>query len=659
MLKPGYPSIFNPSFLGIGTGNRDIYTMCGIAGIISPHPLKSGEENHSLLRQRLHEMTNALQHRGPDGEGFWINPSGTAALGHRRLSIIDLSDAGMQPMHFTPKHSFNENEMKSRYTIIHNGEIYNYVELREALQKKGYSFQSQTDTEVIAAAYDHWKDECVDQFDGMFAFAIWDEQEKELFAARDRFGEKPFYYFTDHRQFVFASEMKALWAAGIERIPNQKMLFNFITIGYADNPGNPGETFFENINKLPPATTLKFRTATNELVLEKYWDIDPEEQIKKISDEEAIEQFDHFFSISVKRRLRSDVAIGTSLSGGLDSSSVIAVINELQTINYKPKTFTAIFPGFSKDESAYAKQVADQFSLQQFTVDVSVDGFLNDWKKLSYHQEEPFGSASVYAQYKVFELAKQHNVKVLLDGQGADETLAGYHKYYKWYWQELFSKRKLRQSKELIAAKRIGVQENFGFKNVIAAYFPDFATVLLEHQYLLKAIKQEDLAKDFVKQQSKEAYYTTPTHFNLNGVLYFNTCMHGLEELLRYADRNSMAHGKEVRLPFLNHELVEFIFSLPAHFKIRQGWTKWLLRKTMDKRLSPAITWRKDKVGFEPPQMQWMQNKGLQDLIHEARKKLVNEKVLKPEVLNKPIRAMNSHDADNYDWRYLTAAAYL
>jgi asparagine synthase (glutamine-hydrolysing) len=178
---------------------------------------------------------------------------------------------------------------------------------------------------------------------------------------------------------------------------------------------------------------------------------------------------------------------------------------------------------------------------------------LNDWEKLFHHQEEPFGSASIYAQYKVFELAKKHNIKVLLDGQGADETLAGYHKYYKWYWQELFRNRRLFGSKELKAAKEMGIEEKFDFKNVIAAYFPAFATITLENQYLLKALKHEDLTKDFVKLQ-QEAYYTTPDHFTLNGVLHFNTCTHGLEELLRYADRNSMAHGREVRLPFLSHD---------------------------------------------------------------------------------------------------------
>ena len=202
----------------------------------------------------------------------------------------------------------------------------------------------------------------------------------------------------------------------------------------------------------------------------------------------------------------------------------------------------------------------------------------------------------------------------------------------------------------------MGVQEKFDFKNIIAAYFPAFATITLENQYLLKAIRHEDLTKDFVKLQSKEAYYTTPDHFTLNGVLHFNTFTHGLEELLRYADRNSMAHGREVRLPFLSHELVEFIFSLPAKFKIRNGWTKWLLRESMKSKLPDSIVWRKDKVGFEPPQLQWMQHKKLQEMIRDAKNKLVNEKILKPEVLNKKIIHKAAHEADNYDWRYLTAS---
>ncbi|MBN8688318.1 MAG: asparagine synthase (glutamine-hydrolyzing) [Chitinophagales bacterium] len=613
--------------------------MCGIAGIIQLPAAGYG-------RDQLQKMTLSLAHRGPDGEGDWQNPDGSVLLGHRRLSVIDLSEDGQQPMLYL-----------GRYTIVHNGELYNYVELKETLQQKGYVFRTKTDTEVIVAAYDCWQEECLQQFDGMFAFAIWDEKKRELFAARDRFGEKPFYYYYDHQRFLFASEMKALWAAGIEKSPNQKMLFNFITIGYTDNPARPEESFFEHIFKLPAASYLKFSYIYFQYTVKNYWDIDPEAEDPDITDEEAAEEFIALFQTAVQRRLRSDVAVGTSLSGGLDSSSIVAMLQALKSGNRPQHCFTAVFDGFEKNEAAFAAEVARQYDLQQHLVSFSEKELLQDWDKLCYQQEEPIGSASIYAQYKVYERARQEGITVLLDGQGADETMAGYSSYYKWYWQELFRKRKLYRSNELRFAKERGIRESFDYRNMIAAYFPSFASVVLERQYLVKAISQEDLTKDFVRLQSKEAYYTPPEYFNLNGVLYFNTCIHGLEELLRYADRNSMAHGCEVRLPFLSHELVEFIFTLPSKYKIRQGWSKWLLRKTMDPLLPAGITWRTDKVGFEPPQQQWMTAPAMQEAIREAKKTLVRENILQADVPDKPVQALSAHAPDNYDWRYFSAAS--
>ena len=603
-------------------------------------------------------MTSALSHRGPDGEGFWQGNSNRVFFGHRRLAILDLSEAAAQPFHYL-----------DRYTVVHNGEIYNYLELRDELKKKGYPFRTQTDTEVLVAAYDCWKEDCLEQFDGMFAFAIWDEKEKEFFAARDRFGEKPFYYTCENgnKNFLFASEIKAFWSIGLGKTFNRKMLFNFLTIGYTDNPTDPDETFYDDIKKLPAASFIKIRMQGDILIeVEKYWDIDVERQEDKISDESAIARFNELFNISIKRRLRSDVPLGTSLSGGLDSSSIAAKIAKLQTSDFKPagpvgmlQTFSAIFPGFEKNEEKYIDEVVNDFSLQSVKAVVNDEEIPGLFQKIIQQQDEPFANAGTLPQYKVFELAKQNSVKVLLDGQGADEILAGYHKYYKWYWQELFRKRKLISSGELKKAKEIGVREKFKFQNVIASLFPDFATVFLERQYLLHALTQKDLSKEFVHLQSKEAYYTTPTIFTLNGVLYFNTCMHGLEELLRYADRNSMAHGREVRLPFLSHELVEFLFSLPSNFKIRKGWTKWTLRKAMENTLPSTIAWRQDKVGLEPPQLSWMQLHSVQEMIHEAKRKLVNEKVLKAEVMNKKIQPSTAYEKDNYDWRYLVSAQFL
>jgi len=223
----------------------------------------------------------------------------------------------------------------------------------------------------------------------------------------------------------------------------------------------------------------------------------------------------------------------------------------------------------------------------------------------------------------------------------------------------LFNKRRLLRSKELKYARELGVREKFGFNNIIASLLPELASVFLEHQYLLYALQHEHLTREFVQSQSKEAYYSSPSTPGLNGVLYFNTFTHGLEELLRYADRNSMAHGCEVRLPFLDHKLVELVFSLPSHFKIREGWTKWLLRKTTEKKLPAEIVWRKNKVGFEPPQQEWMQDKKIQEVIQEAKKKLVTEKILQPTALAKDIKPAPAYDTENYDWRYLMAGLYL
>lgn len=612
--------------------------MCGIAGIIQSNPGK-------FQLQQLQLMTDAIAHRGPDGAGEWCNQNNTVLLGHRRLSVIDLSSAGHQPMHYL-----------DRYSIIHNGEIYNYKELKAELQQKGYAFSSQTDTEVIVAAWDCWKEDCLQHFDGMFAFAIWDEKEQELFAAVDRLGEKPFYYTLEEDCFLFGSEMKALWAAGIDKRPNLQMLFNFITIGYTSNPEKREETFYQQIYRLPAASYLIYSLQDQLIDIETYWTIDPGKEDKNISDEAAISRFTELFQIAVSRRLRSDVPLGSSLSGGLDSSSIAAVIHQLTKSNPACKVFTASFPGFDKDETAFARQVADRYGLKQELVHITATDLMKDWEKLCWHQEEPFASSSSYAQYKVYELAKENGIKVLLDGQGADEILAGYHKYFKWYWQELFRNRKLYRSGERKATLELGITEPFTWKNKIAAWFPSFASIVIENHYLAKALAHPDLTKGFVQQQSREAYYTPPDHFTLNGVLHFNCFIHGLQELLRLADRNSMAHGREVRLPFLSHELVEFLFSLPSHFKIRKGRTKWLLRESMKNILPDSITWRTDKVGFEPPQQQWMEDKNVMEAIRAAKEKLIQEKILKPEVLDKNIRPLAAHEAGNDDWRYLSAA---
>ena len=600
-------------------------------------------------------MTETIQHRGPEGDGFWLNKKGIVGFGHRRLCIIDLTSAASQPMHYN-----------DRFTITYNGEIYNYIEIKETLEKKGYAFASHSDTEVILAAYACYGKDCLQHFDGMFAFAIWDEQTQTLFCARDRFGEKPFYYSNQEGQFVFASEMKALWAAGIDKKMDNAMLLNYLTLGFTSNTLNPFETFYQGISSLPAAHFLELKFSNDpakdsySINVQSYWDLDKETNIN-IAEDQATGQLLHLLQTSVRRRLRSDVAIGTSLSGGLDSSSIVAIIHQIfqSTSNYNQTAFSAIFPGFDKDESRQIKQVTDRFNLKSFAVAPTADDLITDFEKLVYYQEEPFQSTSIYAQYKVYELAKKQKVTVLLDGQGADETMGGYHKYYPWYWQELIAggERKKYLS-EIEKARQIGVKADGGFKNYLAAYLPTFTAKQLEKKALRQQANHPDINYEFFAATGRTGIYKPVVH-TLNDLLYFNTMQLGLQELLRYADRNSMAHSREVRLPFLSHELVEFIFSLPSSLKIRDGFTKWILRQCMNPFLPADIVWRKDKVGFEPPQQQWMQHAQMQDYMHESRRNMVKEGILKSSALNKTIKPQAAHDRDNFDWRYLCSAKCL
>ena len=598
-------------------------------------------------------MADSLAHRGPDGEGYWINPSNTVGFGHRRLAIIDLSETGAQPMHYL-----------NRYTIVYNGEIYNYPELKKELQIAGYTFHSKSDTEVILAAYDCYKEDCVTYFDGMFAFAIWDEKTKTLFAARDRFGEKPFYYYAEKNKFFFASEMKALWAAGIEKNVEHKMVLNYIALGYVQNPADKSQTFFKKISSLLPAHCMHLSLESGKFSIQNYWQID-KQSMQKISVANAAKRFNELFNSSIHRRLRSDVPVGTSLSGGLDSSSIAYYINRQLLEDNVPgnfKSFSAVFPGFEKDEAKYIRTVADQFRFQSFTVTPSADDLIKDFEKLCYHQEEPFSSSSVYAQYKVFELAKSHHVKVLLDGQGADEVLAGYHKYAHWYLQELVSRHRFslaKKERDLLQKNNIRVR--WDVKNVLAAFLPSHAAIALEKTEYQKIVNNNDVSRTLLSNLKGREWdgIRKPIVTKLNDILHFNTMENGLEELLRYADRNSMAHGTEVRLPFLHPDLVKFLFSLPSGYKIHNGYTKWILRKIMTDKIPESITWRTDKVGYEPPQKLWMENQRLSDYMNEAKKTLVAGDILKPQVLQKKIHPLDAHEGNNYDWRYLCAAHLL
>jgi asparagine synthase (glutamine-hydrolysing) len=607
--------------------------MCGISGIIS-------HQGFDINFQQLKLMSDALIHRGPDGSGVWINAQKTVGFAHRRLAIIDLTNDAEQPMHYL-----------ENYSIVFNGEIYNYIELKQELKKCGYSFRTNSDTEVILAAYDYYQDDCVQHFDGMFSFAIWNEKEQTLFAARDRFGEKPFFYNNDKHRFVFASEMKALWAIGVDKQVSNKMLSNFLITGNVQNASNNAETFYENIFELPAAHILKIKNQALQVL--QYWDLQKNNIIED-TEENLIQKLDELLHDSVNKRLRSDLPVGMSLSGGLDSSTLLHYVAQHQP---KVKTFSAVFPGFEKDESAFIKKAVNHYHVDNFTITPNEKDLVDDFDKLMYHQEAPFQSSSIFAQYKVYQLAKENNIKVLLDGQGADEVFGGYLKYVQWYLLELLRNKKVNT---FIAQKR-KLELNFpdfqfGINHYLAAFFPSQAAKALSIRAEKSSKANAYFTNEFVENNACKNYNEKPVVKSLNDILYFNTMQMGLSELLRFADRNSMAHGCEVRLPFLNHELVSYAFSLPSSLKIHDGFTKYILRKSMQGKLPNDIIWRKEKIGFEPPQNQWMNAKLMQDYLFEAKRNLVNNNILKPEVMHKNFENSGAHETENLNWRFLCAS---
>jgi asparagine synthase (glutamine-hydrolysing) len=619
--------------------------MCGIAGIIS-------SQKGLVNRTRLQGMSDALAHRGPNGEGFYLQESSLSSIGmaHRRLAINDLSVQANQPFTYL-----------NRYVIVHNGEIYNYPELKKNLSAKGYKFQSNGDAEIIAALYHHYRENCLQYFDGMFAFAIWDKETETLFCARDRFGEKPIYYFLDETEntFYFASEMKGLWAAGIERKIKPQLFLHYLTLGITQHPHLPELSFYENIYQLPPASFLHFNTQQKGVAISRYWDLDKESQLD-ITEVEAVQEFQKLFDSSIQRRLVSDLPIGTSLSGGLDSSCILAACSGKKESQFTHKSFSAIFPGFFKDESDHIGLMKEKYNLDVHYTCPDAGSLIKQMQTIANHQEEPFSSSSVFAQYAVYGLANENEIKVLLDGQGADETLAGYTKYTQWYLQECLAKKQFSKTKqEAIILAENGFLDQWGLRNYIASFFPGVTSTFLERKASNKHSSDPYINKTFRDTYSGGGFIFKPVVEKLNDMLYYDTCMGGLQTLLRYADRNAMAHGIEVRLPYLQHELVSFIFSLPSGLKFKNGFSKWILRECYRSILPPEISGRKGKTGFEPPQQYWMQDEAVQVQIRLARQKLVDAGMLEPSVIQKPIQPHSAYAPDNTDWRHWNASLFL
>ena len=585
--------------------------MCGIAGIYKYNTL--------VNKQELKKMTNSLIHRGPDGEGQWVNRKRNLGLGHRRLSIIDLSDKAAQPMH-----AFNQ-----RYSITFNGEIYNYLELRTELINKGYTFITNSDTEVLLNAYDAYGEAFLQKLDGMFAFAIWDEKKQELFCARDRFGEKPFYYYKDKQQFVFASEMKAIFSYGIEKTVDQQMIYLYLTYDVVENPNNKKQTFYKNISQLPASHSLTI-SSDRVVKIKKYWGIDINKK-SSLSFKEAQNKFIQLFDESLKRRMRSDVKVGSSLSGGVDSSSILCSVLQLFP-NQSFNTFTARFKDKKYDEGVFVDQLKKKCSFNAFNCYPKPDQIISDLDKIFYHQEEPFGTSSIIAQWEVMKTARANNTIVLLDGQGADESLGGYFKYFLPYLYEIKNTQDYKNQKQKIE-KHLNIHSFLSKQEEIRMIAPNIFDKLTDWTRPYRVLFSSDLAKDF-KNEFK--FSPTPFHrdLNLNSFLYNDLFKYGLGKLLRFSDRNAMAHSVEVRLPYLSHQLVEFVFSLPSNYKIENGWTKHILRKSMQKRVPDHILFRKDKKGFQAPNS-WLKEPKVMELINSSYSLLKDEKYTKDFVKEK------------------------
>lgn len=555
--------------------------MCGISGIID----KRGE---GIDPGVVRAMNAAIRHRGPDGEGEFFGEG--FALGHRRLAIIDLTDCAHQPM------SYSGGDL----VLTFNGEIYNYVELREELRREGYRFESSSDTEVILAAYAEWGDACVERFNGMWAFALYDRKRRRIFCSRDRFGIKPFYYLDGPDSFVFGSEIRQLlpFLGTVEA--EREVVIDFVLTSIADQDD---KTFFRNVLKLPGGHNLVYDLERHEFTIERFYEIRRRTELEDLSADEAAREYRKVLEKAVELRLRADVAVGTCLSGGLDSSSVASLASPL----YRAKTggrgfhaITAVSEQASNDESGYARIVVESGGMEWLRVTPSYEDFLESLEAVVRAQEEPFGGPSLTMQYFVMKTARENGIPVLLDGQGGDETLLGYEKYYASYlattWRE----------EGIAAAGRAWVQasrSNAKMSGLNTAKFV-VAGLMSPLRYRFYRNRHRYLAEVPSAPSHLSAFAAASwDSFALQSLEITST---NLPVLLRYEDKNSMAHSIEARLPFLDYRAVETALSLPGRYKIRDGWSKWVLRRAMEGTLPDSIVWRKNKFGFEAPEQIWM-----------------------------------------------------
>ncbi|MCW3127020.1 MAG: asnB [Bacteroidetes bacterium] len=554
--------------------------MCGIAGFINN---SLSEENKKALN---YKMLGSIIHRGPENSSVWCE--GIVSLGQNRLKIIDLSDAANQPFDYMD------------LVIIFNGEMYNYIEVREELIKLGYKFRTQGDTEVLGAAYKEWGDACVTHFIGMWSLAIWDTTKRRLFCSRDRFGIKPFYYISRSNDLYFASEYKALkQLPDFDNTLNEEQVQRGIAMLWAVYKD---ETYYRSVSNLMPAHNLVYENG--KITISKYWDIDFSQAKSTLSWSDKKDQFYQLFEESIKLHSRSDVQNGTCLSGGLDSSAISSVYSTLYP-DSRIKSFSIYYEGNNAvDERPFVKEVVRKYpNIDPYYFTPTDQDIADSFHNVAYHADVPLLGSSYLSQYFLMKLAKSKGVTVVLDGQGSDEYLGGYlHSFYRLLAQDV-SDLHIGDAVKTFSAHLS--REHYGFGKSLDILAKSAASLLYDEN----GIYNLELSR-------KNSFFNTSTSISLekksddrmDNFLYhllFNTT---LQTLLHFEDRNSMAFSLESRVPFLDHKLIEFAFSLRNADKINnKAETKYILRESLHKVLPQAVYERKDKKGFVTPgEVRWL-----------------------------------------------------
>jgi asparagine synthase (glutamine-hydrolysing) len=565
--------------------------MCGIAGQL--------KFNGRVEETTIISMTNAIKHRGPDGDGVYLNADATLALGHRRLSFLDLSTAGKQPM---------TNEDGTLW-ITYNGEIYNYVELKAELVKLGHVFHSHTDTEVIIHGYEQWGSDVLHRLKGMFAFAIWDETKRELFLARDRFGIKPLYYYYEDGNFVFASEIKGIKAnSDVKTTLDYTSFADYFVYRYVPSP----KSIWKEIKKLPPAHSLVIKS-DGSITTNEYWKIPFAENV--INDRDAVEQFDALLLNSVKTHARSDVPVGSFLSGGYDSS---AIVYYMSRFGYTPATFSIGFEGWDVSEHIYADMVARQYNTEHYSLILEAQS-LDILEHLVWVYDEPNGDISIIPTYLVSKAASEKR-KAVMSGEGSDEFLVGYQ------WQ-----------KDYVPGQESWYQQMINWlhgkkNNQMLDYYACCMAMGRFDNNELRKLLHPDLHQHISHDPEwwyKKLYNSSLPDLKAMQVLDVKHFMG--EQVLAKVDRASMANSLEVRVPFLDHEICEFVFSLSPSVYYKKEETKHLLYQNIKNHFPDEIMHRK-KQGFVGPDKYYMNYDWYKK--HLGQSKLADDKIVNREYID-------------------------